>query len=102
MKIMLFDAAKLKGELVLRTRRAGERFAPRGMGGKRKSLHEFMIDEKIPRHLREFVPILADKEKVWVLEMNKKIVWVVGMRIDDRFRIGDGTKQVLKIEWKPR
>jgi folate-dependent phosphoribosylglycinamide formyltransferase PurN len=30
------------------------------MGGKHKSLHEFMIDEKIPRHVREFVPILAD------------------------------------------
>ncbi len=71
----VFDADKISGKLTLRTRRAGERFAPKGMGGKHKSLHEFMIDEKIPRHLRELIPILADEEKV---------LWVVGYRADER------------------
>ncbi|TAH51039.1 MAG: tRNA lysidine(34) synthetase TilS [Chloroflexota bacterium] len=87
---VLFDAERISGNLVLRTRRAGERFAPRGMKGKHKSLHEFMIDEKIPRHLREFIPILADDEK---------ILWVVGYRADERARVTDATKNILRLEF---
>ncbi len=82
----LFDANKIRGQLVLRTRRAGERFAPLGMKGKHKSLHEFMIDEKIPRHLREFIPILADDEK---------ILWVVGYRADERGGLVRQTSNVI-------
>jgi tRNA(Ile)-lysidine synthase len=85
-----FDAEKISGNLVLRTRRAGERFAPKGMGGKHKSLHEFMIDEKIPRHLREFIPILADEEK---------ILWVVGYRADERARVTAETQNILRVEF---
>ncbi len=70
-----FDADKIKGQLILRTRRPGDRFAPAGMGGRHKSLHEYMIDEKISRHPREFIPILADEEK---------ILWVCGYRADER------------------
>ena len=88
--IVEVDAEKIRGQLVLRTRRAGERFAPRGMKGKHKALHEFMIDEKIPRHLREFIPILADEEK---------ILWVVGYRADERARVTDETKNILRIEF---
>ncbi len=76
------DAEKIRGQITLRPRRAGERFAPRGMGGKHKSLHEFMIDEKIPRHWREFIPILADEEKV---------LWVVGYREDERASVTNET-----------
>lgn len=60
------------------------------MKGKHKSLHEFMIDEKIPRHLREFIPILADDEK---------ILWVVGYRADERARVTDATKNILRLEF---
>ncbi|HZQ09602.1 MAG TPA: tRNA lysidine(34) synthetase TilS, partial [Anaerolineae bacterium] len=84
------DAAKIKGQLILRTRRAGDRFAPLGMGGKHKSLHEFMIDEKIPRHLRDFIPILVDEEK---------IVWVCGYRVDERVTVTDETAHVLRVEF---
>ncbi|HVW63009.1 MAG TPA: tRNA lysidine(34) synthetase TilS C-terminal domain-containing protein, partial [Puia sp.] len=55
-------------------------------------LARFFIDSKLS---------LARKEKVWVLEMNKKIIWVVGMRIDDRCRLGGRTAQILKISFIP-
>ncbi len=85
-----FDAEKIAGKLSLRTRRAGERFAPRGMGGKHKSLHEFMIDEKIPRHLREFIPILADEEKV---------LWVVAYRESGTASVTDETQNIIRVEF---
>lgn len=87
---LVLDADKLRGPLVLRTRRPGERFMPSGMGGKHKSLHEFMIDEKIPRHLREIMPVLADDEK---------ILWVVGYRKDARANVAEPTPDLVRVEF---
>jgi tRNA(Ile)-lysidine synthase len=77
-----FDADKLKFPLRWRKWEPGDSFHPLGMDHKKK-LSDFLIDQKIS---------VADKEAVTVLESDNEIVWLVGLRIDDRYKVTGTTK----------
>ena len=73
-------------ELALRRRRPGDRFQPLGLGGRAKAVSEFMINEKIPAHIRDEFPLVVSP---------RHIVWIPGWRLDERVKITEGTKRVL-------
>ncbi|MDA3954096.1 MAG: tRNA lysidine(34) synthetase TilS [Bacteroidales bacterium] len=87
-KIGLFDLEKIEFPLILRNWKNGVYFMPLGMKSLKK-LSDFFIDNKLS---------IIDKENVWILESSNKIVWIVGFRIDEKFKVTDKTNYVLKIE----
>ena len=82
-----FDAVSFP--LIIRPFKTGDYFYPLGMR-KKKKISRFMTDLKLSRH---------EKEKQWVVESDRKIIWVLGHRIDDRFKITAKTKSVLLLNW---
>jgi tRNA(Ile)-lysidine synthase len=84
-----FDLQKTGRNLCVRSRRPGDRFQPLGMNMTKK-LHEFMVDVKIPRPSRGRIPIVCSP---------RQIIWVVGWRIDDRVKLTEDSKEILRLEF---
>lgn len=84
-----FDLNKTGTNLSLRQRQPGDRFQPLGMNTAKK-LSEFMIDAKIPFSWRHHVPLVCSPEQ---------IIWVVGYRIDDRAKVTEATREILRLEF---
>jgi tRNA(Ile)-lysidine synthase len=84
------NEAKIKYPLVLRHWEKGDYFRPFGMAGKKKKLSDFFTDIKLNRF---------EKGKVWILESDHKICWIVGFRTDERFKIEADSDSCLAIEF---
>jgi tRNA(Ile)-lysidine synthase len=78
------------GPLQVCSRLAGIRFHPQGAAGSKK-LKDFLIDQKVPAHQRDRVPLVISGEK---------IIWVAGLRIDDSCKVTEETKCVLLLEYR--
>ena len=85
--VALFDKKKLQYPLRLRRWREGDSFVPFGMEG-RKKVGDFLTDQKVP---------VVERKHQFVLLSGEDIIWVVGRRIDDRYKIESKTKNILKI-----
>lgn len=84
----VFDAAKLTFPLQIRSRRPGDYFYPSGFG-KKKKLQDFFVDEKVPRDRRDGIPLLIS---------DGEIVWIIGYRTDERYRIDKNVVKGLKFK----
>lgn len=85
--IALIDEAKLQYPLRIRRWREGDSFIPFGMAG-RKKVGDYLTDQKVP---------IVERKRQFVLVSGEDIVWIVGRRTDERFRVGAKTENILKI-----
>jgi len=65
---------------------------PLGMDFEKK-VHDIFVDKKVPFQKRKCWPIICDQEK---------IIWIPGVKLDDRVKVHDSTEKVLRVEaiWK--
>jgi tRNA(Ile)-lysidine synthase len=88
--IACLDAQKISYPLIIRKWKAGDYFYPLGMNQKKK-LSDYFIDNKYS---------IFDKENIFILESGGNIAWIIGDRIDDRFKITDSTSKGLLLKSK--
>lgn len=86
--VKYFDYDKIKGELFIRNRRDGDYIYPKGMMG-RKKIKDIFIDKKVPRDLRERMPLLA---------LDSEILWIMELRDTNNYKPNEETKNILEIK----
>ncbi|MHB1420913.1 MAG: tRNA lysidine(34) synthetase TilS [Bacillota bacterium] len=84
------DYQSLELPLIVRLRHCGDRFQPLGMGGASKKLKDYFIDLKVPKDTRDRIPLVVTQ---------KDAVWVVGYRIDERWKVTGSTRLVLHLRY---
>lgn len=89
--VAYLDKEKLQFPLKIRKWRAGDSFYPFGMKGSKK-LSDFFINKKLS---------LPEKENVWMLFSENKIVWIINHRIDDRFKVEEHSRHIVKVTYTP-
>lgn len=85
--VCYLDAEKVRFPLEVRRWQSGDWFVPFGMKGKKK-LSDFFVDQRLS---------VEEKKQIWLLLSDGRVVWVIGKRSDDRFRVDETTRSVLKI-----
>lgn len=85
-----FNYDNISGNIVIRYRRNGDVIIPLGMNGKKK-VKDILIDIKIPKSERDFIPII---------QFGEDISWIVGIKISDKYKVHEKTKDILKITIK--
>jgi len=86
--IEFIDYDRIKGPLAIRNFQAGDRFQPLNLKGTKK-LSDIFTDQKIPLHQRREIPILV---------CDSGIIWVINHQVDDRFKITESTRRILKLQ----
>ena len=86
-----FDYDKMKKSPVIRTREKGDYLMIRDAGGElhHKKLKDYMVTEKIPMRLREKIPVLAE---------DSHVLWLMGYRISEYYKISENTKRILQVQ----
>jgi tRNA(Ile)-lysidine synthase len=84
------QAGSLTGPLGVRSRRPGDWLRPAGLGGRRKKLQDLLVDRKIPRETRDFLPLVVDRQG--------RIVWVVGLAVAEDFRVTEPSQGVILLK----
>jgi tRNA(Ile)-lysidine synthase len=86
---VFMDYDRISLPLVIRTVRPGDRIQLLGMKGMKK-IKSILIDEKIPLHHRKKIPLVVDQEAV---------LWIAGLRLSERVKITEKTRQILKVKF---
>ena len=89
--IACIDRDRIQFPLLIRKWQRGDYFKPLGMDGFKK-VSDFFIDSKLS---------LPEKENVWIVANGEQVVWIIGQRLDDRFKITSQTQTILLLEQIP-
>lgn len=82
-----FNLDKIQKDIIIRTRRDGDKIIPLGMTGSKK-IKDIFINMKIPKEQREIIPLVC---------FDNKISWIVGLRVSDEYKITSDTKKILRV-----